>query len=278
MATPVTELEVLGPDSLPAIAALCARSMAAPPDEAEVAHALFASDQPAVIRGDPGIGVVATVACDDAAHLRLLTVDPAHRRHGYAHLLVEAAEHDARSGGHTTLTTGADPPYFLWPGVPSTDTAMLCLFERHHYTRVAAHFDMHVPLTDLPPAPCESRVAVPTDRDGLEAWAATHWPKWRAEIVRAADKGNLVVADDDRGISAVCAFEVNRRGFLGPVAVRPDLIGRGAGRPVLVGALHELRRRGHHSIEITWVGPLPPYAAIGGTVSSIYFVYRRTLR
>ena len=53
-----------------------------------------------------------------------------------------------------------------------------------------------------------------------------------------------MIARDDDGISAICAFEVNRAGFLGPVASRPDLIGRGAGRPALVGALHELRRRG----------------------------------
>ena len=278
LAMPVTDLAVLGPDSLPALAALCARSMAAPPHEAELAHALFATDQPAVIHGDPDIGIVATVAGDSGAHIRLLTVDPARRRQGYGHLLVDAAEHDARSGGHTTLTTGADPPYFLWPGVPSTDTAMLSLFERRHYKRVSAHFDMHVPLTDIPADPGGCRMAVAADRDGLEAWATNHWPNWRPEIVRAVDKGNLAVADDDRGISAVCAFEVNRQGLLGPVAVRPDLIGKGAGRSVLLGALHELRRRGHDSIDITWVGPVPPYAAIGGTVSSIYFVYRRTLR
>ena len=274
----VTDLAALGPDSLHAVAALCARSMAAPPDEAELEHALFATDQPAFLRGDPDVGIVATVTCDAEAHIRLLTVDPSHRRQGYGHLLVDAAEHDARTSGHATLTTGADPPYFLWPGVPSTDTAMLCLFERHHYTRVSTHFDMHVPLTDIPAHFGGCRMAVAADRDGLEAWAANHWPNWRAEIVRAADKGNLLVTNDARGISAVCAFEVNRRGSLGPVAVRPDLIGKGAGRPVLVGALHELRRRGHPSIEITWVGPVPPYAAIGGTVSSTYFVYRRALR
>ncbi len=83
----------------------------------------------------------------------------------------------------------------------------------------------------------------------------THWPNWRAEVLRALDKGNLVLARDGSGISAFCAFEVNRAGFLGPVAVRPDLIGRGAGVRPLVGALHELRRRGRTSIEVVWVGP-----------------------
>jgi hypothetical protein len=70
---------------------------------------------------------------------------------------------------------------------------------------------------------------------------------------------------------------VNRAGLLGPVAVRPDLMGRGAGRGVLVGALHELRRRGKQTIDVGWVGPVVPYAAVGGRVSTCYFVYRRAL-
>ena len=70
---------------------------------------------------------------------------------------------------------------------------------------------------------------------------------------------------------------MNRAGFLGPVAARPDLIGRGAGTPALVGALHELRARGRSSIEVTWVGPIVPYARLGGRVSSVYFVYRKGL-
>ena len=104
-----------------------------------------------------------------------------------------------------------------------------------------------------------------------------HWPNWKAEVLRALEKGNLVIARDDEGISAFCAFEVNRAGFLGPVAARPDVIGRGAGTPVLVGALQELRGRGRSSIEVTWVGPIVPYARLGGRVSSVYFVYRKAL-
>ncbi len=79
-------------------------------------------------------------------------------------------------------------------------------------------------------------------------------------------------------ITAFCAFEVNRRGRLGPVAVRPDLMGQGQGRAVLVGALHELRRRGRDVVAVTWVGPVVPYAAVGGSVGQVYFVHRKELR
>ena len=63
--------------------------------------------------------------------------------------------------------------------------------------------------------------------------------------------------------------------MLGPVAVRPDLIGRGAGRAVLLGALHELRRRRLDEVAVAWVGPIVPYASMGGVVAETYFVYRR---
>ena len=109
---------------------------------------------------------------------------------------------------------------------------------------------------------------------------ARHWPNWELEARRALEKGNLVVARESLGggdVVAVCAFEVNRSGLLGPVAVRPDLIGRGVGRPALLGALHELRRRGRDRISVVWVGPVVPYASVGGRVSDVYFVYRRDL-
>jgi hypothetical protein len=152
----------------------------------------------------------------------------------------------------------------------------VCLLERHHYARVDTNFDMTIALDALPSDPGGYALAQPSEREEVAAFMATHWSNWRPEVLRALGKGNLVLSRDDKGVSAFCAFEVNRAGFLGPVAVRPDLIGRGAGVNALVGALHELRRRGRSSIEVVWVGPVVPYARLGGRVSSTYFVYRRT--
>jgi len=117
------------------------------------------------------------------------------------------------------------------------------------------------------------------DRGEIDHWMARHWPNWRLEVLRALDKGNLVLErggeQGDRDLVAFCAFEVNRAGFLGPVAVRPDLIGHRRGRGVLLGALNELRRRGREQVDVAWVGPVVPYASVGGSVSNVYFVYRR---
>ena len=274
----MSELATLDRDALESIAALCLRAIADSPTAHELELALFAPEQPATIRGNPSVGVVATVTSDAKAHIRLLVVDPSERGKGHGHALLEAAEADARANGHTSLTTGADAPFYLWPGVPSTEIGLLCLLERHHYSRVETNFDMRVDLATLPDDPGGHALATADERHEVGEWFATHWSNWRSEGLRALDRGNLVLCRDDAGISAICAFEVNRAGFLGPVAVRPNVMGQGRGQPALIGALHELRRRGRDHTDVCWVGPIPPYAGVGGTVSNVYFVYRRELK
>jgi mycothiol synthase len=273
-------VERLGPADLEAIAALCRRSIADPPSAEELRDALFTDDQPATVLGSPDTGIVATVACEDGAHIRLLVVDPGARRRGVGQGLLEAAERWARAAGHASLITGADPPYFLWPGVPSTETGLMCLFERRHYARGEANYNMDVDLAGIPADPGGHYLAGPADHDDVDAFMAANWPNWRPEVLRALQKGNLVVArqEGDAGpLTAFCAFEVNRRGFLGPVAVRLELMGQGRGKGVLIGALHELRRRGAARVSVVWVGPVVPYAAVGGRVGDVYFVYRKEL-
>jgi GNAT superfamily N-acetyltransferase len=275
----MTWVQPLGADALDLVAALCGRAISDAPSVNELEGALFAPDQPATVLGDPERGVIAIAVCDDGPHVRLLTVDPAARGHGDGHMLLEAAEEWARAAGHTSLTTGADPPYFLWPGVPSTETALLCLLEGRHYGRVETNFNMDVDLVTLPEDPGGHALARPDERDEIDRWMTTHWSNWRPEVLRALDKGNLVIGrDGDSGeLLAFCAFEVNRVGLLGPVAVRPDLMGQGRGKAPLIGALHELRRRGRATVSVCWVGPVVPYALVGGQVSDVYFVYRKGL-
>jgi GNAT superfamily N-acetyltransferase len=264
--------------AIDAIAALCARSIDDSPTRAELAGALFVADQPAVVRGDPATGVVATVFDGGNAHVRLLVVAPEARGNGHGRALLKAAEEDARAGGSSSLTIGADAPYFLWAGVPAHLTGTAAFFESRHYTRVEANFDMTIDLMALPADPGGYTLATEADRDEVDAFMTKHWPNWHAETMRALHKGNLVMTRDATGMTSICAFEVNRTGFLGPVAARPDLIGQGAARPALLGALHTLRARGRSSIEVVWVGPVVPYARLGGQVSTVYFVYRKELR
>jgi GNAT superfamily N-acetyltransferase len=273
----MTTLERLGPGDVDAIADLCRRSLADPPAADEIAGALFAPDQPTNVRGDPDIGVVASVEVDGRGYVRLLVVDPAHRGQGHGHALLQAAEADLAGAGLPGVTVGADAPYFLFPGVETTETAMLCLLERHHYERAESNFNMAVDLTALPPDPGGHTVATPAERDEVDDWMAAHWANWRLEVLRALDKGTLLLARDDNGISAFCAYDVNRRGLLGPVAARFNLIGKGVAAPLILGALHRMRAGGRDKAEVVWVGPIVPYARVGARVSRVFFVYRRLL-
>ena len=278
----MTPLDRLDADSNDAIASLCARALARPPSASELAGGLWASDQPAVVRGDPAVGVVATVtgAVSGDPHegyVRLLLVDPDHRARGHGKALLAAAEQDLKDAGAARVTVGADAPYYLFPGVETVETAMLCLLERCRYHRHEANFNMTVDLADLPPDPGGTTVAVANERDEVAAWMKTHWANWGPEVLRALDKGTLLISRDGEGLTGFCAWDVNRRDLLGPVAVRPGIIGRGAGVPLLVGALHRMRDAGADDIEVSWVGPIVPYARVGGDVGRVFFVYRKQL-
>jgi GNAT superfamily N-acetyltransferase len=267
------ETPALGPDALDSVLALCNRSLAAPLRRAELEGALFAPDQPTVLRGDPDIGVVAAVPGQPDGYIRLLLVDPAHRGRGHGSALLTAAQQDLAAS--TTITVGADAPYYLFPGVETTEIAMLCLLEKHRFVREEANFNMEVDLARIPADPGGTVLATAAERDEVAGWMAEHWAHWRAEVLRALDKGTLLLARDDTGaITGFCAWEVNRAGLLGPIASRPDLIGKGGGRALLLGALHRMRAAGAVTTEVAWVGPIRPYAAIGGRVTRLFFVYR----
>lgn len=266
-------LPVVDVDALDDIAALCERAIAQPFTRTELQKALFAPDQPARVRFDPAVGIVATVRSDSQGFVRLLAVDPERRGRGHGRALVRSAERDL--DGTSVITVGADAPYFLFPGVPTTETALCCLLERLHYTREDTNFNMVVELDAIPPDLGTALEPRPDERDEISDWMARHWPNWRAEVLRAFDQRSLLLARDDDGLAGFCAYDVNRSATLGPIASRPDLVGRGIGRPLLVGALHRMRHRGYRRIEVLWVGPFVPYARVGGSVGSVFFVYRK---
>ena len=259
------------------VSALCRRCLPEPPGRPELAESLFSPEQAVTVRGAVGVGIVASACVGTEGYVRLLGVDPGARRQGHGAALLAAAEADLAHLGATSVQVGADPPFYLYPGVETTCTAMLCLLERARYERREANFNMVVDLDAIPADPGGHAPATDDERDEITAWMRTHWANWEAEVLRALDHGTLVISRDDHGIAAFCAYDVNRAGLLGPVAVRGDLWGHGPGQPVLLGALHRMKTAGARYIEVAWVGPIRPYAAVGARISRVFFVYRRSL-
>jgi GNAT superfamily N-acetyltransferase len=273
----------LGIADLPAITALCERSLIDAPSADELERTLFVPEQPATVRGDPDVGLIATVEGHATSggigrgFVRIIVVAPEHRGRGLGRELLALGEADARAAGFSSLTIGADAPFYLWPGVDTAETALLCLLERMKYQRAEANFNMDLDLAGIAPDPGGWTVATASERDEIHAWADLHWGWWTTELLRATDRDTLVISRDDGGISAVCAYDVNRAGWVGPVAVRPDLMGRGVGVAPLLGALHRMRASGQTRVEIGWVGPVVPYARVGATLGRVFFVHRKEL-
>jgi GNAT superfamily N-acetyltransferase len=270
-------LDVLDADRIDDVAEVCGRCLEDAPSKSELVASLFSAQQAVVVRGDPELGIVASACVGEQGYIRLIGVVPAARRAGHGSSLLAAAERDLAERGATSVQVGADPPFYLYPGVETTRTAMLCFLENHHYERRESNFNMDIDLDALAHDPGGHEVATAAMGPEIASWMRTHWDNWTDEVLRALENETLLVSRDAHGIAAFCAYDVNRAGQLGPVAVRGDLWGRGAGRPVLLGALHRMRASGHRHIEVAWVGPIRPYAAVGGRIGRVFFVYRRAL-
>jgi GNAT superfamily N-acetyltransferase len=247
---------------------------------AELSAALFADDQPTWVYGRAGVGVVATASNADHGFVRLLAVAEGHHRRGVGRELLGAAERHLAESGAVDVTLGADAPHHIWAGVPTDATAMCCLAEALRYRREGLNLDVDIPLKKTLPADYGGwRLARPDDVGAVVAFCQQHHPHWANEAQRAAVAGTLTLVFDRDGdeLTGFCAFDVNRRGTVGPVAVRPDLVGHGVGRPVMLGALHAMRARGDTVAAVQWVGPLRPYIDLGGHISRQYVVYRKPL-
>jgi GNAT superfamily N-acetyltransferase len=265
----------LGPDALDGIAELCRQALGpGTPERGDLAASLFGGPEPAVVRGDPERGVVASAVRQGQGFIRLLAVHPRHRRQGVGHGLLTAAELDL---AHCpSVTVGTDAPDYLFPGVDSRLTAMQCLLEAHHYYRSGVNLNMDVDLTVLPEDPGGPFLATAADRDEVREWTDRHWAHWTAEVLAALGKDRLLLARDEEGITGFCAWDVTRSGWLGPVAVRPGLIGRRTGVPLLLGALHRMRADGRNRAEIAWISPVRFYArTVGAVMGTAYLVHRK---
>jgi GNAT superfamily N-acetyltransferase len=232
-----------------------------------------------MVRGDPAVGVVATVRRGGTGHIRLIAVEPGHQRQGVGQGLVTAAEADLE--GCSKIMVGADAPDYLFPGVATSLTPMLCLLESRGYRNTGANLNMDVDLAGLDerPPPRVALLATGEDRSEVEDWMKRHWPNWADEALRGLDKQRLLISRDAEGISGFCAWDVNRGGWLGPIGVRPDLYGKRTGVPLLMEALHRMRDDGRTRAEIAWISPIRFYVRnAGARIGTVYLVFEKERR
>lgn len=264
------------PSDVQILAELCRRAAADAPDAEELRWALLDDEQPAWLAGDGHTGaVVVTHSGDGTGYVRLLVVDPAVRRGGLGSELLSAAL--AHLADAPVVEVGGDAPFYLYPGVPVGDLAMLCLLEKHGFRRTGVRLNLAVDPHRLAELDSSGvRAAVPSDEPAVGQFLGMHYPEYAPEALRALRRGTLCLRTDaDRSVVGIGAHSVSRKGWLGPIAVAPGDVGRGRGRALLAALGGRLLDSGHRGDAVLeWVGPVRPYARLGARILTTYAVHR----
>jgi GNAT superfamily N-acetyltransferase len=139
--------------------------------------------------------------------------------------------------------------------------------------------DLLVRLYDLPPlgpalealsaAGISVRRSAAAERSAVVDWARAHGsPGWADECEAAFARLPLacfVAVENDALIGFAC-YEATCRNFFGPELVAPDRRGRGAGRALLLAALHAMRAEGYAYAIIGWASSVDFYRRAVGAV------------
>jgi GNAT superfamily N-acetyltransferase len=228
--------------------------------------------------GDGAVSVCTRDVGDQrTAYLKLLVVAPEAQRHGIGRKLLDAATGWAGETGAREFLLGPSAPFYLWPGIDVTMTAMLTLAESagFHVRGDALNMSSSTSFRSAPPASVDvCSVTSAAQADALVELASVHWPNWVAELSRAVEHGTCIGAwERDHALAFAC-HSVNRAGWVGPIATDPRQQGRGIGAALMGELCRDLDSRGLDTAEIAWVGPIGFYAkAMGATVSRSFRVY-----
>lgn len=240
----------------------------------------------------------AVVRSDRSACLKMVAVDPVHRRKGIARGLLDLLEQalTVRATGISVLYSR--PNYFL-PGLDPRYTPAVSLFLSRGYQRTGDGFNMSVDLT--PESDLERHLAREIDArlpglrlirpaldqsEKVHAWlgttgCSTAWQYQALHAFRLPLRGpgaqsGLILAEMDGMWVGFAAYDAVLPGWFGPEWVREDLRGRRIGLALLCEALRAMRADGYTRAEIGLVGPLPFYAkAVGAVVSRTWWFFRK---
>ena len=213
--------------------------------------------------------------------VRLLAVDPDHRRRAVGTALLRAIEHALRRDGATTARLVEAAPNYLTPGVDVRNETALAFAAACGYRTLGEAVNLDVDLgQDWDTTGDEARLsglgvavrrAASADRPGLGRLLDAEWPAWHAEADRAwaLAPPALHVAVRDGEVLGFAAHSANNAalGWFGPMGTAPAARGLGVGAVLLRRCLADLRAAGHARATIAWAAALPFYArACGATV------------
>jgi len=223
--------------------------------------------------------------------VKLLAIDPSHRRQRLATELVDTLERELQQQGAYLMRVFDSAPNYLQPGIDPRYTEVLAFFERRGYSRFSETANMEVDLQrrDFDTTAAEAaareagfeiRRAIMGDRDDLFAFLQRHWAAWIPEVERALMNYpislHLALRHDE--IVAFSAYEGNNlnTGWFGPMGTDPSQRGHGLGGILLQRCLADLKTRGHRIAVIPWVGPHSFYLHYAGAkITRVFWRYRK---
>lgn len=206
------------------------------------------------VRGEPVIrvheehGKLLGMSVTCGRVLRLIAVDPEHRRRGIGSRLLH---------GHVAF---AEPGNYFTPGVIESDTATRAFFAKHGF--IEERWTSNLETTQLRDhIPSEVQRVSDATRERVLAFVGTRFgPAWRFECENAGSR--LFYIEHDGEIAGFAAHDANNRGlgFFGPTGVAESMRGRGFGTLLLHASLADLASMGYTRVVIPWTEAIDFYA------------------
>jgi GNAT superfamily N-acetyltransferase len=206
--------------------------------------------------------------------VKFLAVHPRSQLRGLGTQMLGHLESFCRDNGALTVDIGDSAPFYVSPGVDVRITDAICFLQERGYRRIGDAVNQSVRLSYLPEPILETHLATPDDYQRISPWLTEHHPNWIAEVTRAIELETCVVHGD---LGFAC-YDVNRDGWFGPMATRPDVGTKGVGTATLLGALHRMRAAGYEQADIAWSGPLLFYLkTVGARINRVFWRFRKDL-